>query len=174
MGEDLGTYPRQEKKDISLLKPVGCDLVYIPKAGSMYSNDHGTSINVGGAALGLETDYRPHFFGGVAIVVTKLLNRVQPDIAVFGKKDYQQYLTIKRLTMDLDIPVKIIGLAGLRSHDSRRWQSQPHLSVSLAYVRDIFEYLHSRNIGFYRLSGQLAPYLTHPDMPQFHRHLRLC
>ena len=74
----------------------------------------------------------------------------------------------------LGIPVKIIGRAGLRAHDSRRWQNQPHLSVSLAYVRDIFEYLHSRNIGFYRLSGQLAPYLTHPDMPQFHRQIDEC
>ena len=74
----------------------------------------------------------------------------------------------------LGVPVKIIGMAGLRSHDSRRWQNQPHLSVSLAYVRDIFEYLHSRNIGFYRLSGQLAPYLTHPDMPQFHHQIAEC
>ncbi len=74
----------------------------------------------------------------------------------------------------LGVPVKIIGMAGLRAHDSRRWQNQPHLSVSLAYVRDIFEYLYSRNIGFYRLSGQLAPYLTHPDMPQFHRQIEEC
>ncbi|MEM7532051.1 MAG: UV DNA damage repair endonuclease UvsE [Chloroflexota bacterium] len=70
----------------------------------------------------------------------------------------------------LGFPVNIKG-APIRSHDSRRWQNQPHLTVSLAYVRDIFEYLHSQSIRFYRLSGQLAPYLTHPDMPQFHRQL---
>ena len=73
----------------------------------------------------------------------------------------------------LGVAVKLVG-APLRSHDSRRWQNSPHLSVSLAYVRDIFEYLHSQNIHFYRLSSQLAPYATHPDMPQFHRQLDEC
>jgi pantoate--beta-alanine ligase len=123
-GEDLGTYPRQEKTDIGLLKSVGCDLIYIPKAGSMYDKDHTTRVDVGGAALGLETDYRPHFFGGVALVVTKLLNRVQPDIAVFGKKDYQQFLTIRRLATDLDIPVKIIGAPIVREKDGLAMSSR--------------------------------------------------
>ena len=123
-GEDLDTYPRREKTDINLLESVGCDLVYIPKAGSMYDDSHSTKISVGGAALGLETDYRPHFFGGVALVVTKLLNRVQPDIAVFGKKDYQQFLTIRRLTTDLDIPVKIIGAPIVREKDGLAMSSR--------------------------------------------------
>ncbi len=70
----------------------------------------------------------------------------------------------------LGVPVKIIG-APLRSHDSRRWQNQPHLSVSLAYVRDILTYLHRHQIHFYRLAGQLAPYLTHPQMPHFHHQI---
>lgn len=74
----------------------------------------------------------------------------------------------------LGVPVKVVGAAGLRSHDSRRWQNQPHLSVSLAYVRDIFEYLHSRQIRFYRLAGQLAPYITHPDLAQFHGQIEEC
>ncbi|MFN8488390.1 MAG: UV DNA damage repair endonuclease UvsE [Caldilineaceae bacterium] len=73
----------------------------------------------------------------------------------------------------LGVPVKVIG-APLRSHDSRRWQNEPHLSVSLAYLRDIFEYLHERDIHFYRLAGQLAPYATHPAMPAFHRQLDEC
>lgn len=73
----------------------------------------------------------------------------------------------------LGVPVKLLG-APLRPHDSRRWQNAPHLSVSLAYVRDILEYLHANQIHFYRLSGQLAPYLTHPDLPQFHRQLEEC
>ncbi len=70
----------------------------------------------------------------------------------------------------LGFPVGVLG-APLRSHDSRRWQNQPHLSVSLAYVRDLFEYLHSHAIHFYRLAGQLAPYLTHPGLPHFHRQI---
>lgn len=70
----------------------------------------------------------------------------------------------------LGFPVGVLG-APLRSHDSRRWQNQPHLSVSLAYVRDIFTYLQSQAIHFYRLAGQLAPYLTHPALPHFHRQI---
>ncbi len=73
----------------------------------------------------------------------------------------------------LGFPVKVLG-APLRSHDSRRWQNQPHLSVSLAYLRDIFEYLHTQRIHCYRLAGQLAPYLTHPHLPAFHRQIDEC
>lgn len=73
----------------------------------------------------------------------------------------------------LGVPVKLLG-APLRSHDSRRWQNGPHLSVSLAYLRDIFEYLHAQNIRFYRLAGQLAPYVTHPTLLNFHRQIEEC
>lgn len=73
----------------------------------------------------------------------------------------------------LGIPVKVIG-APLRAYDSRRWPQEPHLSVSLAYLRDLFNYLHQHEIGLYRLAGQLAPYLTHPDLPHFHRQLEEC
>jgi UV DNA damage endonuclease len=73
----------------------------------------------------------------------------------------------------LGFPVKILG-APLRSHDSRRWQQQPHLSVSLAYVRDILLFLQQEGIHFYRLASQLAPYLTHPGLPQFHRQVEEC
>ena len=74
----------------------------------------------------------------------------------------------------LGFPVKVLGAAGLRSHDSRRWQNRPHLSVSLAYLRDIFLYLERREIRFYRMAGQLAPYLTHPELPAFHSQLDEC
>lgn len=73
----------------------------------------------------------------------------------------------------LGIPVKVVG-APLRAYDSRRWPQQPHLSVSLAYLRDLFGYLHQHEICLYRLAGQLAPYLTHPDLPHFHRQLEEC
>ncbi len=122
-GEDLETYPRQIKIDAKLLKAAGCDQVYAPKT-SLYGPDHATSLHVGGEALGLETDYRPHFFGGVALIVTKLLNRVQPDIAVFGEKDYQQLLTIRRITSDLDIPVKIYGAPIVREKDGLAMSSR--------------------------------------------------
>jgi len=108
-GEDLDAYPRTEKEDARLLKAEGVDLVYVPAPKTMYDVHHATSVTVGGVAKGLETDYRPTFFDGVALVVTKLFNRVQPDTAIFGEKDYQQLATIRRLVDDLDMPIKIIG-----------------------------------------------------------------
>jgi len=121
-GEDLDTYPRDHERDCDMLRAAGCDLVYIPE--KMYGPHHSTTVNVGGPALGLETDHRAHFFAGVALIVTKLLNRVQPDIAVFGEKDYQQLLTIRRLTADLDIPVRIIGAPILRETDGLAMSSR--------------------------------------------------
>ena len=108
-GEDLDAYPRTEKADLALLRAEGVDLVYIPEPNSMYNAHHATTIKVGGVADGLETDHRPTFFDGVALVVTKLLNRAAPDVAVFGEKDYQQLATIRRMVADLDMPIRIIG-----------------------------------------------------------------
>jgi len=73
----------------------------------------------------------------------------------------------------LGFPVNVLG-EPVRAHDSRRWQNAPHLSVSLAYLRDMFGYLQRQSIHFYRLSGQLAPYLTHPTLPEFHHQLDEC
>ena len=85
----------------------------------------------------------------------------------------QHSLSATRHTYRLGFPVSVLG-EPLRSHDSRRWQNQPHLSVSLAYLRDIFGYLARQEIGFYRLAGQLAPYITHPALPHFHRQIEEC
>ncbi len=76
--------------------------------------------------------------------------------------------------MKLGFAVKVLGEPGLKSYDTRRWQNNPHLSVSLIYLRDIFGYLRRQAITMYRMSSHLAPYLTHPDMPQFHRQLDEC
>jgi len=76
--------------------------------------------------------------------------------------------------MRLGFAVQILGQPGLKSHDSRRWQNEPHLSVSLAYLRDVLGYLRRQKIRMYRLSAELAPYLTHPDMPQFHAQIDEC
>ncbi len=76
--------------------------------------------------------------------------------------------------MRLGFPVKVLGQAGLKEHDSRRWQNNPHLSVSLAYLRDIFEYLRRQRIRMYRISSDLAPYLTHPELTQFHGQIEEC
>ena len=106
--EDFGSYPRPTDRDIEKLADMGCDAVYIPE-GTIYADDHSTYLKVNGVGDGLETDHRPSFFEGVVLVVMKLLNRVQPDMAVFGEKDYQQLTIIRRMVRDMDIPVKIIG-----------------------------------------------------------------
>ncbi len=107
--EDLGSYPRQEGRDVELLSSVGCHLLFAPTAAEMYPAGFVTSVGVGGPAEGLESAFRPHFFGGVAVVVAKLLNQVQADVAVFGEKDYQQLMVVRRMARDLDIPTEIVG-----------------------------------------------------------------
>jgi UV DNA damage endonuclease len=76
--------------------------------------------------------------------------------------------------MRLGFPVKVLGQPGLKSHDNRRWKNHPHLSVSLAYLRDIFLYLDRQDILMYRMAADLAPYVVHPDMPEFHSQIEEC
>ncbi len=112
--EDLGTYPRQEARDAELLAGAGCDLLFAPSVEEMYPAGATTTISVGGPAEGLEGTFRPQMFGGVALVVAKLLNQVQPDVAVFGEKDWQQLMVVRRLVRDLDLPTAIIGSPTMR------------------------------------------------------------
>lgn len=107
--EDLGTYPRREAQDAEMLEGAGCHLLFAPTVEEMYPEGFVTAVSVGGPSAGLETDFRPHFFGGVAVVVAKLLNQVQADVAVFGEKDYQQLMVVRRMARDLDIPTDIVG-----------------------------------------------------------------
>ena len=128
--EDFGSYPRQEANDLALLKKEGCDLVFAPAADEMYPKGFQTSVAVAAISQGLCGDSRPHFFGGVATVVCKLLNQVRPDIAVFGEKDYQQLLVIRRMARDLDMPVDIIGAPIVREADGLAMSSRnAYLSV---------------------------------------------
>ena len=107
--EDLGRYPRQQEEDARLLAGAGCHLMFAPSVEEMYPDGFATSIAVAGPALGLEGEARPQMFGGVALVVTKLFNQVQPDVAVFGEKDYQQLMAVRRFVRDLDLPIEIVG-----------------------------------------------------------------
>ena len=112
--EDLGAYPRQEARDADLLAGAGCALMYAPTVEEMYPADASTTVSVGPPAEGLEGACRPQMFGGVALVVAKLLNQVQPDVAVFGEKDYQQLIVIRRMARDLDFATEIIGVPTIR------------------------------------------------------------
>lgn len=115
--EDFETYPRREDSDIQKLVEEDIDLLFAPGVNEMYRPDATTTINVGGLTDCLCALSRPGFFDGVATVVTKLLLQALPDIAIFGEKDYQQLLVIKRLATDLDIPVEIIGAPTIREED---------------------------------------------------------
>lgn len=115
--EDFGRYPRTWKADLALLTKEKTDLVFAPAVKEIYPEGFTTKITLEGPALGLETDFRPHFFGGVATIVAKLLIEAMPDVAIFGEKDYQQLLVIKRMARDLDLPVKILGAPIVREKD---------------------------------------------------------
>ena len=130
-GEDFQTYPRTLENDAVKLAEAGCHLLYAPSAEEMYPDGFATTVSVAGPAEGLESEARPHFFAGVATVVSKLFNQVRPDLAVFGEKDYQQLLVIKRMTADLDLGVEIIAGETLREPDGLAMSSRN------AYLDDI-------------------------------------
>ena len=114
--EDFDAYPRTLEADLARLAGQA-DLVFTPTAPEIYPDGHATTISVGGPSAGLETDFRPHFFSGVATVVAKLLIAAMPEVAVFGEKDYQQLQVIRQMVRDLALPVEIVGAPTLREPD---------------------------------------------------------
>ncbi|MDX8517909.1 pantoate--beta-alanine ligase [Mesorhizobium dulcispinae] len=112
--EDLDKYPRQLARDLDRLREAGAHLAFTPSVAEMYRPGFATKISVGGPSSGLETDFRPTFFDGVATVVAKLFLQAAPDCAVFGEKDYQQLCVVRQLCGDLDLPVEIIGAPTVR------------------------------------------------------------
>lgn len=112
--EDLARYPSDLAGDLKKLKVAGADIVFLPHHKDMYPSGFQTTLHIGDLAKPLCGAYRPGHFDGVATVVTKLLQITQPDVAIFGKKDFQQFLIIKQLVSDLNLPVKIIGAAIVR------------------------------------------------------------
>jgi pantoate--beta-alanine ligase len=122
--EDFDRYPRDEAGDLAKLAAVGCDLVWSPGRAEMYPEGFATRIAPSGAADGLESDFRPHFFGGVATVCCKLFTQVAPDVAVFGEKDYQQLAVVRQMVRDLDLPLEIAGLPTVREADGLAMSSR--------------------------------------------------
>jgi pantoate--beta-alanine ligase len=122
--EDYDSYPRNEERDWHKLLSVQADAMYAPDVHDIYPSDFATRVEVAGVAQTLEGLSRPHFFSGVTTVVTKLFMQCLPDIAVFGEKDYQQLLVIKRLVKDLDFPITIVPAPIVREADGLAMSSR--------------------------------------------------
>ncbi len=122
--EDLDRYPRTFDKDLALLKLVGAHAVYAPTASDMYPENYATYVMVERLQDGLCGISRPHFFRGVATVVAKLFNAVQPDRAYFGQKDAQQCAVIKRMVRDLDFPIEVVEMPIVREPDGLAMSSR--------------------------------------------------
>ena len=122
--EDLSTYPRDEARDLNLLREAGCRFVYCPSVEDIYPPGDSTRVIVRDLSSMLEGAVRPHFFEGVASVVARLFVHLSPDIAVFGEKDYQQLLVIRRMTQDLGLPIEIVGAPTRRESDGLAMSSR--------------------------------------------------
>ncbi|MEG3164504.1 pantoate--beta-alanine ligase [Sphingomonas sp. PB2P19] len=115
--EDLSRYPRREMADIRMLTEAGCDLLWLPPVEAMYPDGFATTVSVTGVSDGFDGASRPGHFDGVATVVSKLFNQVEPDAAYFGEKDYQQLAVIRRFVADMDFPIEIVGVPTQRDDD---------------------------------------------------------
>ena len=150
-GEDFERYPRDEEGDSAKLEKEGVDFIFIPEANEIYPPEYQTYLEVEEISKGLCGDFRPGHFRGVATVVSKLFNIVKPHVAVFGEKDYQQLLVIKRMVEDLNFDIQIVPGALVREEDglamsSRNTYLSPegrqralHLYRSLTKGKELYE-----------------------------------
>ncbi|WP_043530866.1 pantoate--beta-alanine ligase [Litchfieldella xinjiangensis] len=147
-GEDLDSYPRTLPDDQAGLSSAGCDLLFAPSVATLYPHglEQHTRIHVPGISEGLCGGSRPGHFEGVATVVAMLFNLVQPDVACFGQKDYQQLAVIRKLVSDLHLPVAIVGVPTVRAEDGLA------LSSRNGYLNDAER---AQAPGLYRTLGEL-------------------
>jgi pantoate--beta-alanine ligase len=123
--EDLSRYPRDEDGDVEKLNQEGVPLIYAPTSDSIYPLGFSTAIHIEGPAkVGLEDKYRPHFFDGVATIVSKLFIQSGANYAMFGEKDYQQLMVVTRAAKDLDIPTEVVGITTRREADGLAMSSR--------------------------------------------------
>ncbi len=115
--EDLGKYPKTLEADLERVAAAGAQACYVPDAAEIYPAGFSTVVSVKGVSAPLEGEHRPHFFDGVATVLAKMFLHAMPDIALFGEKDYQQLLVIKKLVRDLDYPIEIVGVPTVRDEN---------------------------------------------------------
>ncbi len=143
-GEDLERYPRDLDGDAAMAASVGVDALFAPAVQEVYAAEHATTIHVAGVTEHLCGASRPGHFSGVATVVAKLLHMAQPDVAYFGRKDYQQLQVIRRLVADLNIPVEVVGCPIVREPDGlamssrNRYLSEEDRARALSLVRGLW------------------------------------
>jgi pantoate--beta-alanine ligase len=152
--EDLGKYPRTEETDVAMLAAAGVDLVFAPPAEAMYAPGFCTTVSLQGpATAGLEDSFRPHFFAGVCTVVAKLFLQTQADVAMFGEKDYQQLAVVTQMAVDLDIPIRVVGVptvreaSGLAMSSRNRYLSDEDRTKAAAIHRNLKEAARAIRIG---------------------------
>jgi len=151
LNEDLASYPRNLEGDCALAKFCGVDFVFAPTVSGMYPPGFQTTVALGPLTKPLCGASRPGHFNGVAVVVTKLFSIVQPDCALFGNKDFQQLAIIRQMTVDLNLPVEIIGMPIVREPDGLAMSSRNSyltveqrkqalcLSKAILKVRELFK-----------------------------------
>ena len=122
--EDFDTYPRTMDEDVKKLEAAGASLIYTPSTEDMYPPGFSTTVSAGAIGEILCGQHRPGFFTGVATVVTKLLLRILPHVAVFGEKDYQQLCVIRAVVYDMDLPIGIVGVPTVRETDGLAMSSR--------------------------------------------------
>ena len=153
--EDYAQYPRTPVEDERLLHEAHCDLLFAPPVEQIYpeGGDQATRVQVRGLADILDGQIRPGHFDGVATVVAKLFHIVAPDVAVFGEKDYQQLLVIRRMSSDLSIPIEIIGAPTVRAADGlavssrNRYLSAEERARAPAIYQALREAVHAIDAG---------------------------
>lgn len=165
-GEDLDSYPRDQKADARVLEQCQAHLLFAPSIQEMYPEGHVTTVSVPGIGDLLEGELRPGFFKGVVTVVTKLIFQVLPDSVYFGEKDYQQLCVIKQMKKDLNIPAEIIACPTIRDKDGLALSSRnsylteeqralaPELYRALTQTAEHFH--SSRNISEAASTGSMA------------------